>query len=397
MGIKKAAALDAAIEGMRSELVQLVSDAVKAQDGYRPGDTRKAAEVVAAFYSSIGERAEIVAADETKPNVILKLDWGPGPSLLLNSHIDTVPEGRLSDWESRPYSALLREGYLHGRGSADAKASVAAMAIAAKALKLSEAPKRGSLILAAVSDEEEGGRLGTKYLIDRGLLDPDFVIIGEITGNRLAVAEKGAVFFKVTTRGRAAHGSTPWVGVNAIEDMVAFLSSYSSTISSKISSMRHPLLPPPSYNIGTISGGVRRNVVADECSAEIDRRILPGETVESARQEIMDIFERISKNRPAFKAEVDLLHYALPFELDHQSKIIKTSQRILAQMGLNADLVGYKQASDGWFFADKGVETIIIGPGEAELAHSPNEKVEIDAVVQAAKIYANIAAAILGG
>src|SRR5262249_10468801 len=136
---------------------------------------------------------------------------------------------------------------------------VAPMIIAGKALKRSGLAFKGSLVINPVSDEEVGGAKKTGWLVAQSLIQPNWVVIGEITTNRIAISHKGVIQFRIVTHGRTAHASTPWAGVNAISHMVAILSRIESELGLALSQRSHPLTPPPSFNIGMIRGDVKAN------------------------------------------------------------------------------------------------------------------------------------------
>lgn len=276
---------------------------------------------------------------------------------------------------------------MYGRGSADAKASLIGMIAAIEALT-SVLPLAGTLGFAAVSDEEVGGVKGTEFLVDRGLLRPDHVVVGEITHNRLAVAEKGVVWFRITTHGRAAHASTPWEGSNAISHMIRVLGAIEQQVGNRLKGMSHPLVPPPSLSVGTIRGGIATNVVADWCEATIDRRTLPDENIPEAVAEIERVLEGLEHDDPTLQADVEVVQSGPPIETPMDTHIVRLAQVVARELRIPADVVGYPQASDGRFFAERGVPTIIFGPGSPEVAHTPDEYVDLDDVIIAAKFYA---------
>ena len=257
---------------------------------------------------------------------------------------------------------------MYGRGAADAKASLVAMLAAIGAL-VEVLPLHGTLVFTAVSDEEVGGINGTEYLVDRGLVHPDHVVVGEITHNRLAVAEKGIVWMRIITHGRAAHSSTPWEGANAIGSMLRVLQAVEDRIGARLRLLSHPLVPPPSINIGTIRGGVATNIVPDWCEATIDRRTLPNENVQEAVAEIDRVVADLRAQDPQLQADV-------------------AAQDVARALELQPEPVGYQQASDGRFFAERGVPTILFGPGDPEVAHAADESVDLDQLMTAAKFYA---------
>lgn len=381
------------VEEVSEEAVELLADMVKAQSFNPPGDTRKITELIVRKAEAITDHCEVVAVEDSAPNVFVTLNPGARPQLLYNGHLDTVPAGDASQWEVDPFGAVVRGNLMYGRGVADMKGGCAAMLMAAKVLAMEQVPLKGSLVVNLVSDEETGGRRGAGYLMEKGFYSPDMVVVGEITnGNGIAISEKGVVIYSLTTKGRSAHASTPWVGVNAIEKMVKILDRIQVRLKEALKTRPSGSLPPATINFGTIQGGVSFNVVADSCNALIDRRILPDETVESATREIQDIIDQIKVEDPEIDAALEILGSGAPFETSPNASICKLAKQTLEELGLPSEFVAYEQVSDGRFFAEKGIPTILIGPGIAKVAHAPNERLELDQFLDSIRIYALLAA-----
>lgn len=379
------------VDGLRQETIEFLTDLVKAESQHPPGDTGKAAEVCRQKCLTFCDDIEHVKGSNTCSSLIVSINPGHSPQMVFNSHIDTVNVGELKQWSYPPFSATVHKNRLYGRGSADAKGCVAAMIMAAKALSLAGIRLKGTLILNPVGDEEIGGSLGAGYILEKGLLNPDYAVIGESTRNQVGVAEKGLYWFKVTTYGRTAHGSTPWLGKNAINMMLQFLNLLEERVGKLLREKTHPLTPPPSLNIGIIKGGINTNVVADRCEVEIDRRILPNENLEDAKKEIEDLLKELSFRDSDFKYEISTLALGNPIETDVKHDLVKWACESRKLLGLPEKVVGYQQVSDGRFFNDAGVPTIILGPGESEEAHTPNESIDLDQLMEAVKIYALLA------
>jgi len=374
------------IERRRPSIIGLLAALVRADSANPPGDTRKVADLIAARLREGSIDFHVLADEIRKPNVIARLGTGR-PELLFTSHMDTVPAGNPKSWRHDPYGAEVVGTRMYGRGAADAKASLVAMLAAMEALS-SALPLRGTLTLTAVSDEEIGGVKGTEYLVDRGLLQPDHVVVGEITENRLAAAEKGVLWLRLTTHGRAAHGSTPWEGSNAISHMLRILGIIEQRVGARLAGLRHPLVPQPSLSIGTIRGGVATNVVPDWCEATLDRRTLPSESIPEALAEIERIVTELQREDPALQADVEVLQTGPPIETPLDAPLVRTAQDVARELQLPTEVVGYHQASDGRFFAERGVPTILFGPGDPEVAHTPDESVDLNDVISAARFYA---------
>jgi succinyl-diaminopimelate desuccinylase len=386
------------VDGMKTEITEFLAELVKAKSVNPPGDTRDVIEVIRRKLTSAGLEVKLLSVDEDKPNIVAKL--GPAQpkkklELLYNSHVDTVPVGEIEKWKHDPFGAEVENGKMYGRGIADAKGSVAGMVMATKALADSNIELMGNLVINPVSDEEVGGFKGAQHVLDSGEINPDYVVVGEITANKIAIAEKGIIWFKITTEGRTAHASTPWDGINAIDKMINLLKMIDNRVVEQLKQRKHPLTPPPSMNIGMITGGVKTNVVADKCEVTIDRRILPNETIEGATKELQDVIDYMKKQDSDFKAKMEVLLTGSPIETSDDSPIVKMAQEVCSSRGISDKPVGYLQASDGRFYAEKGIPTILLGPGLAELAHSPDEWIDPEEVVEATKIYSLLAAKVL--
>ncbi len=384
------------VDEMEREIIDFLVEFVRAQSVNPPGDTTAAAAALERRLKKFDSPYEVHSFDDQRPNIVLRVGAPGDTSLCFNSHMDTVPVGDATKWSHDPFGGGIVAGELYGRGSADAKGCGVAMLMAARALERAGLNLNGTLEVVIVSDEETGGSMGTQYLLDSGALKPDFAIIGEITSNRIAIAEKGLFVATLTTHGRTAHASTPWEGISAISHMASLIREIETTLGRSFERKRHPLTPPPSYNFGIIEGGVAINVVPDECRLTMDRRTLPGETFEEAENEIAEIIERLKKDDDTFDADFSVLYRANSFETPPDAELVKAAARACACLSLDSEPTGYQQVSDGRFFAEKGIPTILIGPGVAELAHTPDEHVPVKAVIEAVKLYALSAIEILG-
>jgi succinyl-diaminopimelate desuccinylase len=385
------------IDTMEKEAIRLLSDLVKADSVNPPGDTRRAMDVILGKTKSFTENYDVVSSDDIAPNIFITINPGARPQLLYNGHLDTVPIGDEKQWNFDPFGAQIVDNRMYGRGVADMKGGVAAMLMAAKVLESEKIPFQGSLILNFVSDEETGGTRGMRYLMEKDLYSPDMVVVGEITNrNGIAIAEKGAVTYNLTTKGRTAHASTPWVGVNAIEKMVKILYRLNMILSERLKMRPSGILPPATMNIGMIKGGIASNIVPDKCSVRLDRRILPGESIESVTKEIQDVIDEVKQEDGDIETNLRVLGSGAPFETSPSEMICQIAKKTLEELKLPSEFVGFEQVSDGRFFAEKGVPTILIGPGIAKQAHTPDESLELDQYLEAIKIYSLLAINALG-
>lgn len=380
------------------EVVAFLQELVRIPSVNPPGDVRAAIAAVQEKLTPEGFTAEIIAAEEEKPNIVARLERGEGPTLLFNAHVDVVPIGEEAAWTYPPFGAEIHDGRVYGRGAGDDKASVTAQVMAAIALARSGVPLRGTLIVNEVADEEIGGEKGAQLIANSESIRPDFVIVGEQTLNRICVGEKGGQGTRVTVYGRAAHGALPWEGANAIEGMARVIVALQDELWPKLAERKHPYFHPSSATVSMIEGGVKTNVVPDRCSIFIDRRIIPGETPEGVVAEIREIAERAVANLPGLRVEVDGAGWRgrEATLLPEDSGVVQAMLAANSFLGFDTTLTGFSMGTDGRHFAAKGYPTIIYGPGDPSLAHKPDEWVGIDEVMDATKAYALAALAILG-
>lgn len=381
------------IDHRRASIVGLLASLVRAPSPNPPGDTRQVADLITARLRDAAVDFQVIADELRKPNIIARIGRGK-PEILFTSHMDTVPPGDRRAWRRDPFGAEVVGSHLHGRGAADAKASLVAMLAAVEALT-TILPLHGTLIFTAVSDEEMGGVKGTEFLVDRGLLAPQQVVVGEITQNRLAVAEKGLLWLRLVTHGRAAHASTPWEGSNAVSHMIRVLQAIEDRVGVRLRGQVHPLVPPPSLSIGTIRGGVATNIVPDWCEATIDRRTLPSERIPEAIAEIDRILAALREEQPTLQVDLEVIQSGAPVETPADAPLVRAAQEVARALKLPDAAVGYHQASDGRFFAERGIPTIVFGPGDPNVAHTPNESVELNEVILAAQFYAALGTKLL--
>jgi len=362
-----------------------------------PGGTEDAVAAVAVeILEGLGGSPRIVRGEEGRPSVVARFGTGDRPALAWNGHLDVVPAGDPSTWRHPPFGAEVVDGTLIGRGSSDMKGGIASAFGAISAIRRSGVELAGRLDLHLAADEELAGMHGTKVLLERGLLDQDAAIVGEATNLNLALAERGGAWITATARGRAAHGSTPGLGVNAITSMARFL----LRIEEVLPDLEHPLVGRPTVNAAMIHGGSAPNVVADRCVVEIDRRIIPGETTP---EEVLEPFERLAKAIRTEHPDVDLSfaigQWTDAAEVSGDPAIADLCRTAVREETGRASIdTGFTGITDARFYLnERGIPTIILGPGSLGVAHTANESVEIAQLVAAARVYARVFTRFLDG
>ncbi len=355
-----------------------------------PGGAGEAeiADFTAASLRDMGMAEVVIHEPEPgRPSVVGTLPGGgDGRSLMLNAHYDTVGvEGMVN-----PFSAAVRDGRLYGRGAFDMKGSLAACMAAAKALIDSGVNLGGDLLVAAVADEEYAS-LGTADLIKR--YEVDGAIVTEPTDLAICLAHKGFIWLEVETTGRAAHGSRFDLGIDANMRMGRFLAELDSLEQELRAKPGHALVGPPSLHAAVIAGGSELSAYAAQCRLQIERRTIPGETVEGVVAELQAIIDWLAAADPTFRATVKPTFVRHPFEVSADAAIVRAlRQASTAVLGKEPALVGQTPWMDAALLAEAGVETVVMGPVGGG-AHAHEEWVELESVARFAAVLAQTARA----
>lgn len=355
-----------------------------------PGGTEDdAASVAADVLTGLGATCEIVRGDAGRPSVVASIGPLDGPSLAFNGHLDTVPAGSLDTWSVDPFAGTIVDGRLIGRGACDMKGPIAAALAAAAAIVRQGVELGGCLVFHLAADEELAGVHGTKVLRDRGLLTQDAAIVGEPSDLQLGLAERGGAWVTATAYGKAAHGSQPHRGVNAITSMARFL----LRLGEVLPDLEHPLCGRPTVNAALIEGGSAPNVVPDRCVIDIDRRLIPGETDPEA---VLDAFRALAADIRREHAEVDvrveIREWTDAAEAPADSSIAAAIRvAVHAELGAIPSDVGFTGITDARFYInDAAIPTVIFGPGSLTVAHTADEWIDIEDLIAAARIYARV-------
>jgi succinyl-diaminopimelate desuccinylase len=357
------------------------------------GEERAVMEDVARWCAANDLRHEVLASDPDRPNVVITIgDPAAGPTIVMNGHLDTVPVSDPTAWKTGPFDPTLSDDgrKLYGRGASDMKSSVGVMLHVLDVLK--DAPLHGAVQAHVVSDEETGGKVGTLFLLDEiaagRLTRPDYCLIGEKSDLKVRNAERGLLALEVTCLGRASHtAAARATGVNAIAKAAQAVLALEQDLDKF-----HPAVGKPVISINTIHAGVAHNVVPGECTFTIDRRLIPGETRESAVAEIVETLDAIARKDPEFRyeLEIDPLDDHIPANItDTGSPLVRAIQESVREVTATEPefFVAWAGATDGRFYRQLGIDTVGYGPG-GENAHGANEAVNVDDLVTQAKVYA---------
>lgn len=360
---------------------------------YPPGDTSAMAAYLAPVLSAMGYATDIHSCAPGQDNVVAKLGSG-SPSLVFNVHVDTVDAGDLSLWKTLPFEATAIEDRVFGLGVANCKGSGAVQLWLAQEIARRGGPARGEVVFTFVADEESLGENGTRFICERGMVSPDMLFLGAPTDNTITNVERGVLWVRLTTHGQPAHAGQPEDGDNAIVRMVRVLDHLDREMSQRLA-MRCDKGMQSTMNLGLIKGGRNNNVVPSHCEAQIDRRLLPGETVNEAFAEICDCVA--SAGEPADKVEVQFMLGTNGFSSDVDGPLISTLATAIADVsGAPAAFSAGIGVSDGRHFADRGIEIVNFGPGVGSEGHASNESVTLASLRESAFVLERTVSSLLG-
>ncbi len=368
---------------IKQELTDILSDLVAIPSVFPPGDTRDLCAYAAGRFEAASYRTEVVTKTEPIANVVARMGSG-APSIVFNAHIDTVGVNNRDDWRTDPLEATLKDDRFYGLGVANCKGSAAVHIWLAKEIARRGGPRAGEIVFTLAGDEEDLGPNGTAHLRDAGLMKPDILIVGATTENQLITAERGILWVRITAHGKAAHAGDPGSGDNAIERMMRLLATLQRDAFADLAQREDDGMASTA-NIGTIRGGHNMNVVPSDCTVEIDRRLLPSESFESAYQEIERALKKADE--PAGSYTLERLRATNGFKSSGDGDGVNAFCRaIQARTGSEARFLTPVGAYDGRYFADDGIEIINMGPGAGSEGHASNESVPVAELVDATMI-----------
>ena len=410
------------VEGIRGEMLAFLADLVRCPTVNPPGENYIAgAELIGKKLTEFGYETHYIAAEgmaehtpqHPRMNVLGRMPGSVArPSLHFNGHFDVVPVGQ--GWTVDPFGAEIRDGRMYGRGVSDQKAGIAASIFAVEAIRRAGLQLRGTVEQSGSVDEESGGFAGVAYLARQGWLGKDrndFVIITEPTDTtRIYLGHRGVYWFKVTTQGRIAHGSMPFLGVNAIDHLADFVHSVTHDLKPKLAGRKTsiPVEPPGSrfatINVNSIFGGqpevgTQSPCVADRSGAIFDRRFLEEERFEDVKGEIVAMLDDLRAANPEFNYSMEDLMVVHPVHTEEGCELVQAISGCIEEVtGTKATMA----ASPGTYDQKHVVrianvaQCIAYGPGLLAQAHLPDEYCVVDDIVKSAQVMALTAMSLLG-
>jgi acetylornithine deacetylase/succinyl-diaminopimelate desuccinylase family protein len=363
-----------------------------------PGKERKIAIFIASELEKIGINNELQTVGKNTSNVIARINGKSKQSIMFQGHMDTIPAYGWRD----AFLGMEKEGMIYGRGSVDMKSSLACVITAMRSIVESGMTPEKSIVLACTVDEE-AEKKGIFKLVEKGI-DAGMAVCCEPTDLKIGIGHKGYVPLRVSTKGKATHGSTPEAGINAIYRMKRILDFFEKNWKTNEQQLEGIGKVFGTYSVGVIQGGDNFMVVPDWCHIWVDRRTIPGETKEDVNREVEEFLNLIRDGDPDFQYQV-AIHKRPDWEwpkiierglkavvISSEEEIVRLAssayRKVISSDPEIAFLMFWTEAD--FLVNESRIPTIIFGPGEPEKAHSITECVSINQLEMAAKIYLDL-------
>ncbi len=407
--------LTARIQDKREELIQLTQDLIRIPSVNPPGEYYEdCARFIGERLERRGFAVEYIRATGTpgdsdrypRMNVVARTGQRPGPCVHFNSHIDVVAVG--AQWTQEPFAATLVGDRIYGRGACDMKGGLAASIIAVEAYLELNPEHAGAIEISGTADEESGGYGGVAYLAEQGIMAKpriDHVIIPEpLDKDRVCLGHRGVWWAEIETLGHIAHGSMPFDGDCAVRHMQAVLARFESELFPLLATKRTamPVVPEgakqSTLNINSIHGGEAEGfeglpapLVPDSCRMVIDRRFLIEESLGHVKEEVYELLDQLKAERDRFDYRIRDLFEVIPSLTSQDAPVVREVARAIENV---LDKPATMVVSPGTYDQKhidrigKLQDCIAYGPGILTLAHQPDEYVEVEDMLDAAKVMA---------
>ena len=407
--------INAADYFQRQELIDLTKDLLRipSHTGIETQEKEIAAYMLN-FFQKHGIHSHLQHVEKERSNVIafIKGKNSPeGKSLMLNGHIDTEKPDDMNEAffgaemsSSQIFSGEVKQGYIWGRGAVDMKGPVAAMMMTLVVLKRAEQELDGDIVFTGVVGEETRSKgmeslVACEECLGSHDITLDGAVVGEPTDFKYVASHRGLVWLDIKFRGKGAHSGKPQYGINAIEKAVEFLNKVREELYPKLKERKHAFMGTSVMNIGTIKGGTGQSTVAEEALVRLDRRYVEGETLASVIQEYQDIADEMKKQDPRIHIEISqtpesvsvLPHPPLNTGMD-ESIVLAVKHALQRVIGYEPEVHTEYGWTDGALISNyMNIPTVVFGPGDIALAHTADEKVDINDLVKSVQVYTHIA------
>ena len=388
----------------RDSQTRFLAELVKVPSDNPPGDCQAHAERAAALLEGLGLTVERHPVPDAlvkengmvrATNLVVRRRFGDGPVIALNAHGDVVPPGE--GWTKDPYGAEIVDGWMYGRGVAVSKSDFASYGYALLALEKAVeagASLGGTVELHLTYDEEVGGDIGPRWLIEEGISRPD-LSIGAGFSYGVVTAHNGCLHLEVQVDGRSAHAAKPDTGIDALEaatGLLGALYSWRGSLARRVSEV--PGIGSPQLTVGLIEGGINTNVVPDRVRFRLDRRMIPEESPQEVEAELRALIEQSARSFPEATVTVRRILLAEPLmPLDGGRRLTELlCQRASEVMGEAVEAKGVPLYTDARHYAAAGIPVVLYGAGphsiEEANAHRADERLPLGDLYSATEVIA---------
>ena len=382
--------------------IEFLAELVRTPSDNPPGDCAAHATRTAQLLESLGFEVERHPVPEvlcrangmiSATNLIVRHRFGGGgPVIALNAHGDVVAPG--DGWTTDPYGAEVKDGWMYGRGVAVSKSDFATYAFALLALRESNLPLAGAVELHFTYDEEVGGALGPKWLLDNGLSKPDLVISAGFSYS-VVTAHSGCLHLEVEVRGKSAHAACPDTGSDALAAATEALRAIYG-LRDSLSEVHSDIdgIDCPSITVGLIGGGINTNVVPDKITFRLDRRMIPEESPDAVEADLRELIEHAIGNLDGISVSIRRIMLAMPLApLAGVERAVATLRRTATEVfGTEVGVNGVPLYTDARLYMEAGIPTVIYGAGPRSLleahGHSADERLWLEDLKKATTVVA---------
>lgn len=400
--------LDSWIDAHFDEQVQFLQELIRVPTDTPPGNNAPHAERTAELLQGFGldvekyavPEAEVRAAGlETITNLVVRRNYGPGTTVLLNAHGDVVPPG--DGWTKKPYGGEIENGHIYGRAAAVSKCDFSTFTFALRALEAVAKPQAGSLELLFTYDEEFGGEVGPAWLLKNKIIKPDLMIAAGFS-YQVVTAHNGCLQMEVTVHGKMAHAAIPESGVDALQGATLIMNALyaqnilNKKICSEVEGISHPYL-----NIGTIEGGTNTNVIPGRVTFKLDRRMIPEENPAAVEATLRQVIADAAASMPGISVDIKRILLAnamrpLPGNVPLVNAIQKHGEQVF---GEEIPALGTPLYTDVRLFCEAGIPGVIYGAGPRTVLEShakrADERLNLEDLRRATKVIARSLADLL--
>lgn len=335
------------------------------------------AEFIANYLKEKHIDAFVQQIDETHANIIAKLEGKSSETVVWNGHLDTVPYGSTEEWNTDPSIPVEKNGRIYARGASDMKSGLAAMVYLLGEIGESGEKPEQTILFLGTCDEEKSGLGAEKILEEIDLSSGSLLLIGEPTGCKLGVAQKGCIWAQLNISGKTSHGAYPEEGYNAVEYGMKIV----CRIKKWVTEYEHRVLGTATAQVTMIQGGIAPNMTPDFAEILLDIRTVPGISAEDVEKKIKKICrEEVEETNEEVKFEVRIKNARRAIEIAEEERWLKEFKAYLKQNGAETEEIGINYFTDASILTKKESEipVLLFGPGEPRLAHKPNEFVELE-------------------